>query len=101
MTTIVIGVNNHATALEACSRAVSLAGATEARVHLVCAIDERDPRSTSRCCVPQVITAPTNHTLIAVCTDLDTVAARLDIPGTPVEQLILDFCPASSGRGGT
>lgn len=41
--TIVIGVTNRATALEACSRAIQLAKATDADVHLVYGIDERDP----------------------------------------------------------
>jgi len=41
-TTIVVGVTNRATALAACSRALSLARATDADVHLVYAIDKAD-----------------------------------------------------------
>lgn len=43
ITTIVIGVTNRSTALDACQRALGLARATDARVHLVYAIDGTDP----------------------------------------------------------
>lgn len=43
LSTIVIGVTNHSTALDACRRALGLARAAEARVHLVYAIDGTDP----------------------------------------------------------
>ena len=46
-TTIVIGVTNQATALAACARALELARATDANVHLVYAIDEHDPHAES------------------------------------------------------
>jgi len=41
-TNIVVGVNNQATALAACSRAMSLARMTDAQLHLVYAIDKAD-----------------------------------------------------------
>jgi nucleotide-binding universal stress UspA family protein len=41
-TNIVVGVNNRATALAACSRAMSLARMTDAQLHLVYAIDKAD-----------------------------------------------------------
>ncbi len=45
MSTIVIGVTQHTTALAACTRALELARATDADVHLVYAVDERDRES--------------------------------------------------------
>ena len=44
-TTIVVGVNNQATALAAYSQAMSLAKMSEAQVHLVYAIDAGDPNA--------------------------------------------------------
>ena len=44
---IVIGVTNRTTALSACTRGLIIARATNARVHLVYAIDGRDPQGES------------------------------------------------------
>ena len=45
MTTIVIGVTNQSTALDACSRGLALARATDAAVHLVYAVNEGDSKA--------------------------------------------------------
>ena len=42
---IVVGVNNQATALAACSRAIELARMTDAQLHLVYAIAASDPNA--------------------------------------------------------